>query len=95
MTEPLSSSESAAMPEGYAASKILTWVLGIVGGLVTVGIIGIVTMLGGMGDRLTAIETVINENRQDRERQVGNLERRIERIEGDLYERRRNGGRDD
>lgn len=80
------------MPEeGYAASKILTWVLGIAGGLVTMGIIGIVTMLDSMGDRLTAIETVITENKAERQAQVGNLDRRVERIEGDLYRRRLNG----
>lgn len=90
MTVPLSSSEST-MPEGFTASKLLTIVLGGLATLVTTGVIAIIAMLVGMGDRLVRMETTIDQNKAERKAIDGNLERRVERIERDLYERRRNG----
>lgn len=79
-------------PDGYSAAKILTWVLGVIATLATIGIAATVGMLIDTGDRLTAIETTISENRQERQAQIASLERRVDRIEADLDERR-NGQR--
>lgn len=72
---------------GYDPSKVLTWILGVAGSLIAAGVIAMVAMMVSMGNRLTGIETTMAENRTERQKQFDNLERRVERIEGDFYRR--------
>lgn len=76
---------------GYDSSKVLTVVLGIVGSLLSTALIASVAMLISMGNRLSSIETAINENREVRQRNDQQMDRRIERLESDYYRRQRNG----
>lgn len=73
------------MSEGYNATKILTWVLGIVGGLAVMGVAASVGMLIDTGKKLASIEATMAENKAERQRQVGELERRLGRVEARVY----------
>lgn len=70
---------------GYDPSKLLTWILGIIGAVIAAGVIASVGMLIRTGDRLTKIETTITENRMERQGQIQDLRDRIERLEIRVY----------
>lgn len=69
------------MTEGYSASKVLTWLLGILGALATVGVGASVGMLIDTGKKLASIEGAMSQNRDERRATDADLRSRIERLE--------------